>query len=409
MTQKGEPQPMNRLGSLVLSALALIMLHTGCSNNPVSTSDEPATRFADTNPANDVAFTGQIATIERSSRVLTLSGRPTPVTVESGAALLAEAGDRIGIDDLQVGDLIDIKGDLLSSGVVAEEVTRRSGRGSSDDSSEVEYAGHVIFVDPAANSFALNSCWLVRIAPGAEVVRKANGIETPITINDIKLGDSVEVRGALQEDFSLLADRVRVRIDGDDDDDDDEVTAAITEIDYVNETFRLFGRAELFTTNAATVIVGKVRNHHADDSSSDDDNGSDDDSTRFEPIPFTDLLAGDTVEVHFTLLDSETALAGRIEVEDGILDDDEADDDDMNEEVEFTSTIASIDLNTRLVGFTSGRDVGTVVDNARLTDDDDNLIPLDAFLVGQLVEAKGYIDSTGTFLIVRMEIEDEND
>ena len=352
---------------------------------------------------------GLVTSVDPSTRIMTINSSSLTIEVLSTAEVVSRNSGvetPITLSEIHIGDSAEVRGDSAAGNVLLADRVRIEIEDNNPN--EVEISGRIAIVDAAARTITLqNNATLINVAANAEVVQKVSGMETPIELSDLSPGDSLDVRGDMQTDGSLLADRVRLRMSDDNDDfvADTEFKSTITSIDYTAGTLTVASRTETITTDANTFI------YMSDDIAGDDGHGntpagkmgpgSDDDGpdghrTRMA-IQFTDLVVGDTIEVHANVVDANTLYAVAIELEDGAF--------EANLEVEFKGVIATLDLGTRTVTFNNSSLTGVVVDNADLQNLADMPIGLDGFSVGTLVEVKGFKTGDQTFDIVRMHMD----
>ncbi len=190
-----------------------------------------------------------------------------------------------------------------------------------------------------------------------------------ISLNELSVGEYVEVEADLQSDSTYLATEIEVE----EPEADIEIEGAISEIG----TDSLVVNGITVFVDSATVVVD------------DDDN----------PIAFGDLQVGDHVEVEAVDVGNGYYLAFLIELDD---DDDGQDDED----IEVTGPIEALgDSNLTVAG------IEFLVDgNTEVRDDDDNDIDFSDLQVGMIVEVDADIDAAGNAIAREIEIEDfQND
>lgn len=383
------------MGFLLMFALIALI---GCSeNNPMSSTNS---RSLDARTLASTELYGRVATIDPVSRAMTLVGNSTPIQIDADAEVVFKDGGSetpIELTDINPGDSAEVRG-VMSAGTLMADRLRI--RGADDNGNEMEFGGRVASVDPVGRTIALmNNAMLITVLPNAEIVQKSGGVELPIELADFHTGDSVDIRGTVQADGSLAADRVRLRVGREDFSADLEFKSTVTEIDYANGTFMVAGRTELITTDANTFIFVKTDGDRSGNGSSmrrgdDDTNPESDDDRLTLPIAFTDIAVGDTVEVYANVLDAATLYATVIELEDGAM--------EHALEVEFKDVLASIDLGTGTVTFVNSSWVGTVVAGADLAGLSNEPLSIDAFSAGEIVEIKAFQTGENTLDIVRM-------
>ncbi len=189
--------------------------------------------------------------------------------------------------------------------------------GVEDNSSlaaQVEFASRVASTDTGQRrlTFTGNS-EIVFADADAEIVRRQSGNETPITFDEIQVGDSVEVRGNRQSDNSVLADRIRVKIE-DSNSAEVEFGGRVATIDPQTRTITFVNNPTLINVMAGAEIV----NHDFQVS-----------------ITLNDIVPGDSVDIRGANQPDGSVLADRVRLRVG--------DDSNDADVEFKGTITAID------------------------------------------------------------------
>lgn len=391
--------------SLLTLTIGLVLMlalgsFVGCSdNNPIASN---ASANAVTAPAATLASTeiyGRVGTIDPAARTMTLEGNATPIVVEDFAEVVRKSDNEtpIELSEIVPGDSAEVRG-VMSSGTLFADRVRIRVDDDNGGANEVEVSGRVSGVDPAARTISLRRNDLViTVMATAEIVRKSSGVELPIQLSDIQVMDSIDIRGTMQPDGSLLADRVRVRIGGESFGADIEFKGSIIAIDYAAGTFQVTTRGETITTDANTQIFAKrkdTRNGQPGSMHGGDDDIEDEFDDVMVPIEFADLSMGDTVEVYANIVDANTLYAVAIELEDGAI--------EHAMEVEFKDVLASIDPVSGTVTFQNQTWTGTVLPGAELAGLNNEPLTLGDFSAGELVEVKGFKTGDQTFDIVRM-------
>ncbi len=395
---------------MTASILLFAGLMIGCSensNSPMgSTENGNVSSFTGNGNGNgnggngsasvETELYGRVESINPDARTMTLVGDPTAIEISASAEIVQKISTNetpIGLDQIYPGDSVDVRGNLVGNTLTADRVRKRA------NGAETEFSGRVVFVDTVDSFIVLNTCWRVNVNSATQIVRKDDGVETPILLSEIQVDDSLDIKGYQNPDFSVQAVRIRVRVDGDDDGDDADIefTAMIETIDTIAGTFTVNSRSETLITDSNTDIFAKVRARRFSGQSASD---GDDDTTRImERIPFSSLQVGFVVEVDANYAPNNQLLATKIELEDGFEDELE---DDENNEREFKATIATIDFTSREVSFNGGFGSGVVSIDAQLEGLNGQSVSFDHFAVGQLVEAKGFVTG-GLFTITRLE------
>ncbi len=383
--------------SSLIAALVLAVMAIGCSDSDKrgqltgSANTITGGRFS----GGEVEVAGRVLTIDANGRIMTLSGFQSTIEIAPDAEVVLRDNNGetpITLSQINPGDSAEVRGDMQGNGtLLADRVRIRM----DENENEIEKGGRVESIDAIARTLTLkNDPTLYQVAANAQIVQKVSGTETPIDLGDITPGDSVDIRGSAQTNGSVLVDRLRLRVGFDDDFASDlEFKGEITEIDYTGSTFSVSTRSGVISVDANTYIFTKV-DFNDTASGIAKRNGESTDTRLKQRIQFTDLVAGDTVEVYAKVTGLNMYYAVAVELEDGAFENDQ--------EVEFKSVIAAIDANTRVVTFTTESWIGNVHIDAVLTGLNDEAIVLSAFAVGQIVEVKGFSQPNGELTITEM-------
>lgn len=401
---------LNRFALTATLGLALmVMLVAGCSkDSPLGSShssgDDGFTPPQTAGAGGDVDLYGRVSTIDPEARIITLVGNPTTIEVAADAEVVYKADgieSPISLSEINPGDSVDVRGIVTGqNAVLADRVRVRT-----DDTpeNEQETSGRVETIDPDLRTMTLvGNALLINVAANAEIVQKHSGVETVIDLSDISPGDSVDIRGNMQVDGTLLADRVRVRA-GEGFLADVEFHGTVTEINYADFWFTVDTRTEKILVDSNTSIFvkggsdpngGIVAKRGGGDDDGDDDDGDDDDGTLPVYFDFEDILVGDSLEVHANVVNDSTLRAVAIEIEDGAMVDDM--------QVEVKDFLATVDVEARTITLAGQEWIGVVDENADLRGLNDEPLTLADFSAGELVEVKGHLQSDGTVLVTRM-------
>ncbi|MBK7141427.1 MAG: hypothetical protein IPH75_05035 [bacterium] len=403
---------MNRKGlSLtgIVATAGLLLGMVGCSDNPVApmkTSVQSGQRdFTENQVRGQVEIYGRVATTNTTTNSLTVTGHSYDVQVPSGAELVFKDGGSetpIEFSQIAVGDSIEVRGNGSGNVLTADRVRIRP---NDNANTELEFGGRIEFVDTVTNQIKLvNDARMIFAAPFAELVQRNEDAETFITLGAIRVGDSVEIKGNSQTDGSILASRVRVRMDqmsgGDDFRAEIEFKTTILSVDYANGTL-LTAFCWQVVTDSMTFIFGSSESEDIGSTGAAARRGHDDnpiDSTRTR-LTLADLKVGDTIEVWGNHLPNGAIYAVAIEVEDSPS--------NPRMEVEFTDILASVDASSRIVTFVGEDRMGTVDWMADLSGLNNEPLQLENFAAGMRVEVKGFV-SDGQLNIVRMHREDSS-
>jgi hypothetical protein len=199
----------------------------------------------------------------------------------------------------------------------ADPSSRTAGTGSFFAArSSVEQNGHVASVDAGARTMALvGNATPISVAANATVVRRQHGTETPITLAEINVGDSAEVRGSMSGG-TLVADRVRIQVE-DTPGAEVELNGVVSAIDANARTLSLAGDATSYVVSPTARITQKM-------------------SGVTTTIELALIMVGDSVEVKGSTQADGSVLLSSIKLEmEGL--------EDMRTDVEFKATISAID------------------------------------------------------------------
>ncbi len=226
------------------------------------------------NEQNEIEFTAPIDTLFSSSLIV---GGITFDT-DDNTVILNDNNQPITLDDLQIGMIVEIRGlrkvdgHILATHIKIEDFFQDELEVKGTiDSLGIDYLavlGHIFFVNE--NTIVLDNN------------------NSPISFPDLSIGLLVEVRANRLADGSLLATRIKLE---DTENDELEITGVI---DTLNTGFIRVEGID-FVTNENTLILDHANN----------------------PIAFSDLIAGLTVEIKASRQPDDAFLAVRIKIEDG--------------------------------------------------------------------------------------------
>lgn len=237
----------------------------------------------------------------------------------------------IYFSDLQVGQYVEVEAELQVNGVyLAKEI-------------ELEEEDGEIEVEGTIQSIGTDSLVVEQITffVDSNTVVHGHHDDDSLSFSDLQVGDRVEVHAVLQGNGTYLATRIELE---DEDDSDTEVKGRIQHID--NDTLTVNGLN--FRVNADTEIRGP---HHS-------------------ALTLSDLLVGDSVEVHAQVLPDSSLLATRIELE------------EEDPDTSFEGRITALAPHTITVDSISA----IVNATTRIRDLDDNDIPFSELQVGDSVQ-----------------------
>ncbi len=271
----------------------------------------------------------------------------------------------------------------------------------------VQVAGRVLTTDPATRTLTFLDLTITAVAADdCEIIRledPPDGI--PITFEDILVGDSVMVCGIMDEDNTLLANRIRVYVVQDCDTYDVGFRETITSIDYAAGTFTVTNRTETITIDENTYIWGNLIVSHNGDGTMSTQTPAVSGLLRRSPFEtvdreiekviyeFTDLQVGDEIEVRADIVDAGTLLALKIKLVNC----------NDKKSVEFVGYIATLDVASRVVTFRDLPWIAVVCPGASLLDVNGLPIVLDDFYVGEMVAVKGFPLDTDALQICEMQ------
>lgn len=295
--------------------------------------------------------------------------------------------------------LMGCSGDGVLQPNQSETVLLKSGNsGSTALDEQVQINGRVATIDAATRTLTLaDLSYLVTAADDCEIVSISEGVATPIEFSDILVGDSVRVCGLLDDSDNILAHRIRVY---DESECPDYITFrdSIATIDYAATTFTVFGRTEVITADANTVVWAVLGYKHNSLGSGEGPYAEQHRSKmdRDTILTFTDLFVGAVVEVKAIAVDPNTLYAVSIKLAGS----------NYRECVTFEASLASVDVDTREVTFAELAWVGLVCQGAELIGVDGEPLTLADFAVGEFVAVKGFVLSEDTLQVCRMEKKD---
>lgn len=256
------------------------------------------------------------------------------------------------IADLLPGQFVEIEarkqsdGSLLAYKIKVKEVFEN----------EFEFSG---FVDSVGVDFLILSGRLVYLDSSTLYYGNDRSL---LTLADIRKGQRVEVKGSLQIDGSVLARKIKM----------ERLWSEFFETTGTIENLGsdwLIVNGFTFKIDSATIVMGH----------------------QHTLIQFSDLQMGQWVEIKARPLTDGSFLALRVKVE------------DRNEgQIELTGQIDSLTAGSITVaGFIFTVDSTTIV-----LDLQKNSMPFSDLQSGQLVEIKGMLQANGSFIAVRISLED---
>ena len=253
--------------------------------------------------------------------------------------------------------------------------------------------GTLTFVDHEEVVIADEDCIVVSVVAG---------VQETITLADLVIGDMVKVCGFVQEDGSILANRLTVYSGCDASQYDLAFRDEITSIDYEAGTFTVMYQAETITTDENTVIWTVVPEMNRGDGNDDyGDPGVGSNTGDAPDIPyqvrhayyeFGELEVGDVVEVRAFIIDENTLLAASIKLANSVY----------RLCIDFDATLTAIDYDTRMVSFAERDYESYVCAGADLHTVDGDALTLEDFAVDDAVHVRGYETDEGYFKVSEM-------
>ena len=236
---------------------------------------------------NEAEVQGTVASIDCGANTMT-------VTTDSGDVIVTldpsttfkKQGNAIACTDIGVGDVVEVSGTQGDTTVLAGKVTVES-----PEQEETEVSGMVSSIDCGAGTMVLTTdSGDVTVTFTDATTFKSKG--KVATCGDIAVGDAAEASGVLQDDGSLVADKVSFEAP---EIEETEVSGTIDTIDTGAGSFVLTTDSGpvTVTTDSSTI----VQEHH-------------------DLKTFADLASGMSVEVEGILQTDGSILATKISIED---------------------------------------------------------------------------------------------
>lgn len=312
-------------------------------------SERLATRIEIQERFEDVVeITGAIAEIGETT--LVVAGVEFMVTQQT--EILDEYDDPIEFQDLEVGQIVEVRAEILNDGEVVATRIRIEDRFSG----EVELVGSI---DELGEESVVVAGIRFHVNAETEILDRERN---PISVSQLEVGFTVEIKGMIQSQGQILATRIEVK---DRIEDEVKIIGVIEQIRerYITVLDRTFGLTE------HTVIF-------------DADNNI---------ISLSGLYVGQTVEVRGVLLPDGTLVAIRMQVRDANA-----------TQIDVVGPIDSFGTNTtEVIG------IHFFVDqNTEVLDADNNVIALTDLKVGQTVEVLATGQPNGTRLATRIQVMD---
>jgi hypothetical protein len=270
--------------------------------------------------------------------------------VDSATVVIGEDGNTTGFEILQVGMLVEVRGDIGVSGKL--HATQIKIEDFLQD--EIEIRGAI----SALGTDSLLVTGITFFVDSATQITDRNGL--PVGLQALVAGMIVEIRADLKEG-RWVASRIQIE-------------------DRIDTVVEIRGKIDSLATNTIFMLSRKIATTNA---------------TIFLdrqnlPVTFAALVTGDFVEVKAQLLSDSSLVALRVKQEDN--------DDD---EVELTGTIHALSQTSITVsGQVFSIDAATV-----FLDHTQQPVTIQQLHLGMVVEVKARKQSDGTFLAVRVQVE----
>ncbi|UCF65291.1 MAG: T9SS type A sorting domain-containing protein [bacterium] len=275
------------------------------------------------------------------------------IQVDQSVEVRGEHGQPLQYSDLMVGYFVEVRAELRGSGkYFAYRIDLEH------ESTELEFRGNIETI--GANSITVNT--VILEVGGDTQIRGSMG--QTLTLNDLMIGDKVEVKAILLPSGTYLALRIRLENEFEH---EIEFKAPIDSI--YSDTLLIAGLE--FWVDLQTIILGDNQ----------------------KPLALSDLQVGFIVEIKGSLLQDGTIYASLITVEDF-----------WQAEIEIKGEITSLGndwLTVNELRFTINSQ--TIVLN-----DNNTLIPFSDLQPGQIVEVKARKQQANTLLAIRIKLERED-
>jgi len=385
------------IGAVILSAMMI-----GCNTNPID-SATGSRAILNAVAGGPVQFSARVATMDQAQRMLTFAGRPDTVIANQNCEIIklqngSETPAQFG--DIKCGDSLQVFGERRQEKSVYAyrlRICTDSGNGN-------QFAGRVRTMDRNQNMLTFMGKSDTIIAnPNCQIVRWQNGGEAPMLFWQIKFGDSVEVTGERHQNGYMYANKIKICGDKSGCQYDVAFRDTIVAIDYANGTFSVKNRTETIIVDSATMIYGvivRVFEPPTDGGAREPQGAGLGDGTGYRyqvkdtVLSLTDLAVGDVLVVRAKVIDANTLLAVSI-----IL---TGCNNIEKKCIEFSATLASVDVEARIVTFDGLAYIGAVCNGAKLTGLDGETLTLADFGAGEFVAVKGFPLEGDTLKICQM-------
>ncbi len=301
--------------------------------------------------AFEIEFKGAIDSL--GTDYLVIGGQKILVTDQTEIEI--KKHQKGALSDLQIGMKIEVKALRLNDGsLLAVKIEVEDGENGYQ---KIELTGAI---DSLSTDFIILLGYTVYVDTNTIIL---DGRYMPATLNDLKKGQIVKVKGFIQDDGSVLAYKIKAK-------------------DFWMAHFNIEGVIEALSADKITV-QGVTFNI--------------DSATIFynydhTPIQFTDLTVGQTVKVKAVRETDGSYLALTVKLTDK-----------NKTHIEVTGPIQYIGADSVKVN-----DVMFFVDSATVIYDlQDNPMPFADLKIDQIVEVKGVLQADGNFWAMKIELEDD--
>ena len=257
------------------------------------------------------------------------------------------------LSDLSVGQFVEIKAFRQTDGTY---LARKIEVDDDYDQSKIHFTG---IIDSVGSDFLIVFGYTVYVDENTEIFGHKH---TPLTLSDLEKGQRVKVKGYIQNDGTILATYIKVKAFY------QQYVEFYGTVDSVGTDWLSVNQV-IFLVDSNTVIFDQDKNS----------------------ISLDQISIGDFVEIKAQQLDDGSWLAHRIKIEDNTMG-----------RIEISAYIDSIGPDFLIVGGVTFY----VDDSTRIYDYTGNPIMLGDLAVGQYVEVKAYVQTDGTYLAVRIKLED---
>ena len=181
------------------------------------------TSVTEHNELTETEFEGTVDAID--GKVLTVAGRKVAVT---DATKIEKDDAAATFADLVLGTPVEVEGTLNADGTVtASEI-------SIEERNEAERIAFVGTLTQITGNTLTVGGRMVNVSPTTVIVKG----DTTLTLADLKVGDRLLVRGAVQADMSVNATRIRV-LPREDEPEEMHVAGKVTAVDAAHGTFTI--------------------------------------------------------------------------------------------------------------------------------------------------------------------------